>query len=107
VTEPTAHVDIPPTLLTEGLGCTAPAASYSSGLDLFGPLPAARPFVVCSYINHAIVSGEDVFVIYPMYVQKYRLWDIGGEAGSLPPAAARSMMEEMSRFYRDESTAAR
>jgi membrane-anchored protein YejM (alkaline phosphatase superfamily) len=107
VTEPTAHVDIPPTLLIEGLGCTAPAESYSTGRNLFGPLPAGRPFVISSYINHAIVSGESVYVVYPMYVQKYNLWDINGETGVLEPDAARTVMEEMSRFYRDESTAAR
>ncbi len=107
VTEPTAHIDIPPTLLVEGLGCKAPVESYSNGLDLFARLPAQRPFVVSSYINHAIISGENVYVVYPMYVQKYRLWDINAEAEALAPDAARAVMEQMSRFYRDESTAAR
>ena len=107
VTQPTAHIDIPPTLLVEGLGCRAPVESYSNGLDLFSSLPAQRPFVVSSYINHAIISGENVFVVYPMYVQKYRLWDINGETTALDPGAARAVVEQMSRFYRDESTAAR
>lgn len=107
VSAPTAHIDIPPTLLEEGLGCDTPVESYSNGLDMFGSLPNRRPFVVCSYINHAIVSGDDVFVVYPMYVQKYKLWDINAGAGSLPPDAAREVMEGMSRFYREDATAAR
>jgi len=53
------------------------------------------------------VSGENVFVVYPMYVQKYNLWDINREGTALSPDAARAVMEEMSRFYRDDSTAAR
>jgi membrane-anchored protein YejM (alkaline phosphatase superfamily) len=107
VTEPTGHVDIPPTLLAEGLGCDAPIGDYSNGRNLFAPLPAERPFVISSYINHAIVAGENVFVVYPMYVQKYRMWDINADAEALPPDAAREVMEEMSCFYREESTAAR
>jgi membrane-anchored protein YejM (alkaline phosphatase superfamily) len=107
VTEPSGHIDIPPTLLAEGLGCDARVADYSNGRSLFESLPATRPFVISSYVNHAIVAGDNVFVVYPMYVQKYRLWDINAEAGSLPPDAARAVMDEMSCFYRDESTAAR
>ena len=74
---------------------------------MFAPLPADRPIVVSSYVNHAIIAGENVFVVYPMYVQKYKLWDIKGTATALPPAAARAVMDEMSWFYREESTAAR
>jgi uncharacterized protein len=107
VTAPTSHIDIPPTLLVEGLQCSAPATSYSNGQNVFSPLPAARPFVISSYVNHAIVSGENVFVVYPMYVQKYNLWDINQEASALSADDARTIMEGMSRFYRDDSTAAR
>lgn len=107
VKETTAHIDLPPTLLEEGLGCDAPEADYTNGRDMFGKLPADRPIVISSYVNHAIVSGQNVFVVYPMYVQKYRLWDIKGTATAIPPAAARKVMDEMSWFYRDESTAAR
>jgi hypothetical protein len=63
--------------------------------------------VITSYVNHAIVSGDNVYVVYPMYVQKYKLWDIKADAPAIPPAVARQVMDEMSRFYREESTAAR
>jgi len=107
VKKTTAHIDLPPTLLEEGLGCDAPERDYTNGHDMFGPLPPDRPIVVASYINHAIIAGGNVFVVYPMYVQKYPLWDIKGNAQTLPPAVARQVMEEMSCFYREESTAAR
>ena len=103
----TAHIDLVPTLLEEGLGCDAPEADYTNGHDMFAKLPADRPIVISSYVNHAIISDENVFVVYPMYVQKYKLWDINGKADAIAPAAARQVMEEMSWFYREESTAAR
>ncbi|HET6350037.1 MAG TPA: sulfatase-like hydrolase/transferase [Candidatus Krumholzibacteria bacterium] len=103
----TTHIDLPPTLLEEGLGYPEPVRNYSNGLDMFGPLPAQRPVVVSSYVNHAIISGDNVYVVYPMYVQKYRLWDIKGEASTMAPDVMREVMDEMACFYRNESTAAR
>lgn len=102
VTEVTAHIDIPPTLLQEGLGCKQDAGDYSNGIDLFGPLPKSRPVVVSSYVNHAIIANDDVYSVFPMYIQKYKLWDIKQKADALPPDAAHEAMEEMSRFYRDK-----
>jgi membrane-anchored protein YejM (alkaline phosphatase superfamily) len=107
VKQTTAHIDLVPTLLEEGLGCDAPERDYTNGRDMFARLPPDRPIVISSYVNHAIVTGGNVFVVYPMYVQKYKLWDIKGAAEGIPPAVAREVMEEMSCFYRDESTAAR
>lgn len=107
VKETTAHIDLPPTLLEEGLGCDAPERDYTNGHNMLAPLPPDRPIVITSYVNHAIISGDNVFVVYPMYVQKYKLWNIkaGGDAIAAP--VARQVMDEMSRFYREESTAAR
>jgi membrane-anchored protein YejM (alkaline phosphatase superfamily) len=103
----TAHIDVPATLLEEGLGCKAPERDYTNGHDMFGTLPPDRPIVITSYVNHAIISGDNVYVVFPMYVQKYKLWDIKKDAPAIPPAVARRVMDEMSCFYRDESTAAR
>lgn len=96
----TAHIDIPPTLMAEALGCGADPSAYSNGVNLFGEIPAGRPMIVSSYVNHAVVTGENVFVVYPMYVQKHRLWDINAKADGADPALARAAIEEMSRFYR-------
>jgi membrane-anchored protein YejM (alkaline phosphatase superfamily) len=103
----TAHIDLPATLLKEGLACDAPERDYTNGHDMFGTLPPDRPIVITSYVNHAIISGDNVYVVYPMYVQKYKLWDIKADAPAITPAVARQAMNEMSCFYRDESTAAR
>lgn len=100
IQETTAHVDIPPTLLQEGLGCAQDAGDYSNGVNLFGAPLGARPVIISSYINHAIVTNDDVYSVFPMYVQKYKLWDINAEAEAIPPDLAKRAMDEMRRFYR-------
>ena len=95
----TAHVDIPPTLLQEGLGCDQDVRDYSNGRNLFGPAGPDRPLVISSYVNHAVVMGDDVFVVYPMYVQKYKLDDINAKAGAPSADLAKEAIEEMHRFY--------
>jgi membrane-anchored protein YejM (alkaline phosphatase superfamily) len=100
----TAHVDIPPTLLVEGLGCARNVRDYSNGVNLLAEIPRERPLVVASYVNHAIVLGEDVLVVYPMYVQHHRLWDIEAKAGSPPAEMALRVMDEMNRFHRGEES---
>jgi membrane-anchored protein YejM (alkaline phosphatase superfamily) len=102
----TAHIDLPATLLVAGLGCAEDVAAYSNGLNLFGPLPAERAIVVASYVNHALVFGEDVFVVNPLRVQGYKLWDIEAETATLHPDLARQAMLEMGRFYQTEPAAA-
>jgi len=102
----TTHIDLPPTLLEEGLGCPAPERDYTNGHDMFGKLPASRPIVIASYVNHAIIAGDNVYVVYPMYVQKYKLWDIKSDAPPIAPALARQAITEMSCFYRGETAPA-
>ncbi|MCI0452402.1 MAG: sulfatase-like hydrolase/transferase [Candidatus Latescibacteria bacterium] len=103
VTEATAHVDLPPTLLIEALGCGEDVDAYSNGRNLFGPLAGERPMVVTSYVNHAIVMGDDVFSVFPMYVQKYKLWNIEKKADAPRPELAKIAMEGMYRFYRGDN----
>ncbi|MDH4036014.1 MAG: sulfatase-like hydrolase/transferase [Candidatus Krumholzibacteria bacterium] len=100
VSEATAHIDIVPTLIQEGLGCKQDAGDYSNGLNLYGPLADPRPFVISSYVNHAIVADDDVYSVFPMYVQKYKLWDINARVDGIPPDLAARAMDEMRRFYR-------
>ena len=95
----TSEVDIAPTLLQEGLQCGWNTRNYSNGLNLFGPLPEVRPLVVSSYMNHALILGDKVFVTWPMYVQRYAL--TGKKAVADWPAAKlmKEALDEMSRFY--------
>jgi uncharacterized protein len=95
----TSEVDIAPTILQEALQCGWNAGEYSNGVNLFRPLPARRPIVAASYIHHALILGDKVFVVWPMYVQRYNLkgqktvndWPDG--------QAMRTAMEEITRFY--------
>jgi uncharacterized protein len=95
VTVVTSQVDIAPTLMQEGLGCGRNTKDYSNGLNLFGPLPDRRPVVVSSYINHALILGEDVFVSWPLYMQRYKLDgssdNVGWPAGDLLNEALTGM----------------
>jgi membrane-anchored protein YejM (alkaline phosphatase superfamily) len=95
----TSQVDIAPTLMQEGLGCGQNTRDYSNGLNLFGPLPDRRPVVVSSYITHALILGEDVFVSWPLYMQRYKLDgssdNVGWPAGDLLNEA----LSGMSVFY--------
>ncbi|MEX2531757.1 MAG: sulfatase-like hydrolase/transferase [Gemmatimonadota bacterium] len=99
VTSVTSHVDLPPTLLQEGLDCGFDAESYSNGRNLFEPLPDIRPVVSSSYVNHALIMGQDVFVVFPMYVDRYRLDNVDAPAGSMDPELMRKALEQMGRFY--------
>lgn len=73
VTAVTSQLDIPPTLMQEGLGCGNDVSDYSNGVNLFGPLPDRRAVVVSSYVNHAFILGDGVFVSWPLYMQRYKL----------------------------------
>jgi hypothetical protein len=97
----TMHVDIPPTILEEGLGCAHDEAAYTNGHDLFGPLAAERPVIVGSYVNYAVIIGDDVFSVFPMYLQQYKLWDINTRAGKPSGPLFRQAMDEMKRFYQE------
>ncbi len=99
VTEMTTHVDVPPTLIQEGLGCEGEVRDYSNGRNLFAKQKGERPLVLSSYVNHALIMGDDVFAVYPMYVQKYKLSDIKSPAGVPRGDLVKKAMEEMHRFY--------
>jgi membrane-anchored protein YejM (alkaline phosphatase superfamily) len=98
----TSQVDIAPTLMQEALGCGQATSDYSNGLNLFGPLPELRPVVVASYVNHALILGEDVFVSWPLYMQRYKLDGSKGEVGWPSGDLLREAMDGMSRFYGGE-----
>ena len=99
VTTVTSEVDIAPTILQEALQCGWNTRDYSNGSNLFGPLPERRPIVVASYVHHALILGDDVFVVWPMYVQRY---DLSGKRTVTHWPDSQTMQavaEEMTRFY--------
>jgi uncharacterized protein len=95
----TSQVDIAPTLLQEALGCGWRTADYSNGHNLFGALPARRPIIISSYVTHALVLGDDVFVTWPTHVQQYRLDDLRRRTGAPAPDLLAQAFREMRVFY--------
>ena len=95
----TSEVDIAPTILQEALQCGWNTRDYSNGVNLFGPIPERRPIVVASYVHHAIILGNEVFVVWPMYIQRY---DLGGRrtvTGWPDAQVMQALEEETTRFY--------
>jgi membrane-anchored protein YejM (alkaline phosphatase superfamily) len=95
----TSEVDIAPTILQEALHCGWNTREYSNGFNLFGRLPERRPIVVASYIHHALILGDKVFVVWPMYVQRYDLNGRKTVTGWPDAQMSRIAMEEITRFY--------
>lgn len=65
----TSHMDVVPTLLKHLLGCTNPLQDYSTGLDLFGTLPATRPLLVKSWTSQAVKLGGQTLLLRPYGVE--------------------------------------
>lgn len=62
----TTHFDIVPTLMQSVAGVTTPAADYSVGNNLFNAeAPPAQEMIVGSYYNYAVVSPDQIDVVYP------------------------------------------
>ena len=59
-----------------------------------------RPLVLSGYVNHAFIMGDNVYAVFPMVVQKYKLQDINAPAGPMRPDFVPQVMEEMQRFTR-------
>lgn len=95
----TSEVDIAPTILQEALHCGWNTRDYSNGFNLFGQLPEHRPIVSASYIHHALILGDKVFVVWPMYVQRYDLNGRKTVTGWPDAQMMRAAMEEITRFY--------
>jgi membrane-anchored protein YejM (alkaline phosphatase superfamily) len=103
VTRPTAHVDIPTTLIQEVFGVRNEITDYSSGRNLFDDRSGDRPLVIGSCFNHAFVIEDNVYSIFPLYTREYRLDDINAKAASPRSDLVRIAMEEITRFYRKDS----
>lgn len=99
VRQPTAHVDLPATLLQGALRCGDDVGAYANGFNLLGPLPEARPIVLGGYTGHAIVIADDVYAITPMQVRRYKLDSIRTPAGPPRPDLMLEAVEGMQRFY--------
>jgi membrane-anchored protein YejM (alkaline phosphatase superfamily) len=103
VTRPTAHVDIPTTLIQDVFGVRNEITDYSNGRNLFDDRSGDRPLVIGSYFNHAFVIEDNVYAIFPAYTRQYRLDDINAKAANPRADLVRTAMEESTRFYAKDS----
>ncbi|HEY7236228.1 MAG TPA: sulfatase-like hydrolase/transferase, partial [Gemmatimonadaceae bacterium] len=103
----TSEVDIAPTILQEALQCGWNTHDYSNGVNLFGPIPRRRPIVVASYVHHSLIVGDKVFVVWPMYVQRYDQTGRRTVTGWPDAPMMQAALEEMSRFYAPMRSATR
>ncbi len=102
---PTTHIDIIPTIMRDIYGCTNDMKDYSNGRYLFEKQLKERPIVSRNYINHAFIFGDNVYEIYPMYVKKYKLYDVNIKAPAPSPHMLKTVIDEISCFYQENKTA--
>ena len=98
ITYATSHTDIPITLLQDQFGYSSDPRVVGTGRNLFEPSPSPRTFVIGSYVNHAIVTEQDVYEIYPVYTRKYKLADINTPASTPDRSMMAHTLDNMTRF---------
>lgn len=96
-----SHEDWVPTLLRHGLGCENALGDFSTGRDLFDPLPHDRPLLVESWSQRGIRQGGRTYV-FDKFGNATTL-----DAHYLPvmdqqpdPAAVRAAWDALTRFRR-------
>lgn len=100
----TSHMDVPPTLMANILGCTNPPDTYSSGRDLLAAdNPPLTSLLMGSYSSFALYDFEKERITVQKAGGLYDVYD--GEYNERPHAeldapAVLEAMKEMSRFYR-------
>lgn len=97
----TSHYDLPPTLLTQVLGCLNPATDYSIGGDLYRSDSGQDWLLAASYSRYAIVEPERITEIDPLgnvaiYDRNYNPL----ENAELDYDIMLQAVNETTRFYR-------
>jgi membrane-anchored protein YejM (alkaline phosphatase superfamily) len=102
-THRTSHFDIAPTLLTDMLGCHAPATAYSVGFNLKSD-SQRRYLMIGSYIDFGIVEADRITTIYPL--GNYSIDNLQGQpqvGATLRVATMREMISELKEFYQQKT----
>ncbi|GAA5075761.1 DUF3413 domain-containing protein [Lysobacter panacisoli] len=100
-TAPTSHEDFVPTVMRHALNCRNDTADYSTGVDLFGNIPATRPLLVESWSQRGIRDGERIYLFdnfgsATVVDRQYRaLHD-----AEVSPHAVSSSWEQLTRFQK-------
>ncbi len=96
----TSHIDIAPTLIQEVFKVEDNIDYYCNGKNIFSLSNDIRPLVSASYVNHALIIGEDVFAVYPFSLKKYKVYDINGKVKIINQSLFREGVNEMNWFYK-------
>jgi membrane-anchored protein YejM (alkaline phosphatase superfamily) len=94
------HVDIIPTIMKYGFGCTSPVKDYSSGADLLN-LPSGRGLIVESYINKAYLFGDTVYV-NSFGMDSYHIDNINQKNEKIDYQKIKKMIEVEGHFIKKE-----
>lgn len=73
----TSHEDVAVTLINDALKCAADPSDFTTGTSLFDS--SARTNVLESYVNKAIVTGDNVTELYPGFTDNYLLDSIAAK----------------------------
>ncbi len=96
----TSHIDIVPTLVKEVFNIQDSTELYSNGKDIFLLQEKTRPLVSASYVNHALIIGDNVFAVYPFTLKKYKIYDINQKVKYVNRSLFRQGVDEMNWFYK-------
>lgn len=96
-----SHMDLSATLLTEVFGCENPISDYSNGRNLFDTSERKWLFLGGGVSSQAIVEPDRITMIYP--TGDYDILDPKDrilENASLRPDIFKTVIKEMSKFYK-------
>ncbi len=100
VSEATSHIDIIPTILRGVFNLKDSVSTYSSGKNIFDLDVDSRPFVVSSYVNHALIVDDNVYAVYPLALKKYKVNNSKVKVKKTDANLFRQAVDEMNWFYR-------
>lgn len=96
----TTHYDIIPTLMTQAMGVTTPANTYSIGHDLFAEEPIRQDVIIGSYYNYAVVSTDEINVIQPNgQIERLDNHLNHKTTKELTGIRLKAILDQMSRFF--------
>jgi len=101
IQQATSHTDLIPTLIQEVFGVSDSTDYYSSGKNIYKLNSEIRPFIISSYVNHALIINENVYAVYPFGLKKYNLNDIKKNIKKTNNKTFRKAIEEMNWFFKN------
>ncbi|WP_413737177.1 DUF3413 domain-containing protein [Sodalis sp. RH21] len=100
ITRRTSHFDVVPTLMEQIAGVKTPMRAYSVGRNMLTPdAPHSDDMIVGSYYNYAVVSPDQIDVVYPGGIFETFTPDLRPSSRHLMQGERlRDIIAQMSRF---------